>query len=148
MKPADNLRRWTIHIRNLSDIPVSRNWYKTVSNLYLIRIVCITSPELVTWFLSVSRDNSPFNLISCDLQYKAAHVRLGLPSENEISEKIVYRIHFFYVYSSLQLWTCFCSALPKSSNISFKKLYARQNTKFTHQIILFLEFYVVILTYI
>ena len=29
MKP-ENLRRWTIHIRHLSDVPVSRNWYKTV----------------------------------------------------------------------------------------------------------------------
>ena len=36
MKPK-NLRRWTIHIRlirHLSDITVSRNLYKTVSNLY------------------------------------------------------------------------------------------------------------------
>jgi len=33
MEP-DNLRRGTIHIRHLSDVPVSRNRYKTVSNLY------------------------------------------------------------------------------------------------------------------
>ena len=33
MKP-ENLRRWTIHIRPLSDVSVSRNWYETVSNLY------------------------------------------------------------------------------------------------------------------
>ena len=33
MKP-ENLRHWTIHIKNQSDVPVSRNWYKTVSNLY------------------------------------------------------------------------------------------------------------------
>ena len=25
---------WTIHIRHLSDVPVLRNWYKTVSKLY------------------------------------------------------------------------------------------------------------------
>ena len=31
---SENLRRWTIHIRHLSDVPVSRNWYKTVSKLY------------------------------------------------------------------------------------------------------------------
>ena len=35
MKP-ENLRRWTIHMRHLSDVPVSRNWYKTVSKLYQI----------------------------------------------------------------------------------------------------------------
>ena len=29
MKP-ENLRRWAIPIRHLSDVPVSRNWYKTV----------------------------------------------------------------------------------------------------------------------
>ena len=29
-----NLRRWTIHIRHLFDVPVSRNCYKTVSNFY------------------------------------------------------------------------------------------------------------------
>jgi len=33
MKP-ENLRRWTINIRVLSDVPVSRNWYKTVAKLY------------------------------------------------------------------------------------------------------------------
>ena len=33
MKPK-NLRHWTIHIRPLSDVSVSRNWYETVSNLY------------------------------------------------------------------------------------------------------------------
>ena len=33
MKP-ENLRRWTIHMRHLSDVPVSRNWYKTASKLY------------------------------------------------------------------------------------------------------------------
>ena len=32
MKP-ENLRRWPIHIKHLSDVPVSRNWYKTVSKL-------------------------------------------------------------------------------------------------------------------
>ena len=31
IKP-ENFRRWTIHIRHLSDVPVSRNWYKTVQN--------------------------------------------------------------------------------------------------------------------
>ena len=31
---TENLGRWTIHIRLLSDAPVSRNCYKTVSNLY------------------------------------------------------------------------------------------------------------------
>ena len=30
----ENLRRWTIHIRHQSDVPVLRNWYKTVSKLY------------------------------------------------------------------------------------------------------------------
>ena len=29
----ENLRRWTIHIRHISDVPVLRNWYKTVPNL-------------------------------------------------------------------------------------------------------------------
>ena len=33
MKP-ENLGHWTIHIRHLSDVPVSRNWYKTESKLY------------------------------------------------------------------------------------------------------------------
>ena len=33
MKP-ENLRCWTIHIRHLCDAAVSRNWFKTVSNLY------------------------------------------------------------------------------------------------------------------
>ena len=36
----ENLRRWTIHIRHLSDVPVSRNWYKTVSNLYENSFIC------------------------------------------------------------------------------------------------------------
>ena len=31
LKP-ENLSSWTIYIRDLSDVPVSRNWYKTVSN--------------------------------------------------------------------------------------------------------------------
>ena len=31
---SENLRRWTINIRHLSDVPVSRNWDKTVSKLY------------------------------------------------------------------------------------------------------------------
>ena len=31
---SENLRRWTMHIRHLSDVNVSRNWYKTVSKLY------------------------------------------------------------------------------------------------------------------
>ena len=35
MKP-ENLRRWTITIRHLSDVPVSRNWYTTVSKLYAL----------------------------------------------------------------------------------------------------------------
>ena len=40
LKP-ENLRFWTIHIRHLSDVPVSRNWYKTVSKLYQkLWIVC------------------------------------------------------------------------------------------------------------
>ena len=30
----ENLRSWTIPIRHESDVPVSRNWYKTVSKLY------------------------------------------------------------------------------------------------------------------
>ena len=33
MKP-ENLRSKTILIKHLSDVPVSRNWYKTVSILY------------------------------------------------------------------------------------------------------------------
>ena len=43
MKP-ENLRRWTIHIKHLSNVPVSRNGYKTVSNLYensYIFVICI-----------------------------------------------------------------------------------------------------------
>ena len=40
MKP-ENLRSWTIPIRHLSDVPVSRNWYKTVSNLYENSYICI-----------------------------------------------------------------------------------------------------------
>ena len=40
LKP-ENLKRWTIHKRHLSDVPVSRNWYKTVSKLY--QIVNITT---------------------------------------------------------------------------------------------------------
>ena len=37
---TEDLRRWTIHIRYLSDVSVSRNWYKTVSNLYE-NLICI-----------------------------------------------------------------------------------------------------------
>ena len=33
MKP-ENLRFWTMHIRHLSDVSISINWYKTVSKLY------------------------------------------------------------------------------------------------------------------
>ena len=32
-RKPENLRRWTIFIRHLSDVPVSRSWYKTVSKL-------------------------------------------------------------------------------------------------------------------
>ena len=39
IKP-ENLRRWTIHIRHLSDVSVSRNWYKTVSKLYENSLTC------------------------------------------------------------------------------------------------------------
>ena len=37
---SENLRRWMIHLRLLSDVPVSRNWYKTVSNLYENSYIC------------------------------------------------------------------------------------------------------------
>ena len=36
MKP-ENLRRSPIHIRHLSDVPVSRNWYKPKENRIYIR---------------------------------------------------------------------------------------------------------------
>ena len=50
---SENLRSWTIHIKYLSDVPVSRNWYKTVSNF-----------RLVTWFPSVLRDNDTAMLLA------------------------------------------------------------------------------------
>ncbi len=37
MKP-ESLRRWTIHISHLAVVPVSRNWYKTVSKIKQKRI--------------------------------------------------------------------------------------------------------------
>ena len=40
MKP-ENLRRWTIHIKHLSDVPVSRNWYETVSKYTKIQAYTI-----------------------------------------------------------------------------------------------------------
>ena len=43
---SENLRSWTIHLKYLSDVHVSRNWYKTVSNF-----------RLVTLFPSVSSYN-------------------------------------------------------------------------------------------
>ena len=42
LKP-ENLRRWTIPIRFLSDVPISRNWHNTVSKLKIY--VRITWPE-------------------------------------------------------------------------------------------------------
>ena len=39
MKP-ENLRRWTIHIRHLFDVSVSRNWYKTVSKYAILYKSC------------------------------------------------------------------------------------------------------------
>ena len=42
---SENLKRLTIHTRHLTDVPVSRNWYKTVSktyeNLYMKFCICI-----------------------------------------------------------------------------------------------------------
>ena len=40
LKKPENIRHWTIHIWYLSDFPVSRNWYKTVSNLYENSFIC------------------------------------------------------------------------------------------------------------
>ena len=37
MKP-ENLRRSPIHGKHLSDVPISKNWYKTVSNFTKIQI--------------------------------------------------------------------------------------------------------------
>ena len=39
MKP-ENLRNWTIHIRHPSNVPASRNWYKTVSKLCKKSYIC------------------------------------------------------------------------------------------------------------
>ena len=40
MKPK-NLRHWMVHISHLSDVPVSRNWYKTVKLISKIHIYAI-----------------------------------------------------------------------------------------------------------
>ena len=82
MKP-ENLRCWTIHIRHLSDIPVSRNWQirkrKLINMQFCIKVVVlnrsifnkyatnlkrtISHSILVTWFLSVSCDHYHVTII-------------------------------------------------------------------------------------
>ena len=62
LKP-ENLRSWTIHIRHLSDVLVSRYWHKTVSKLYktyiYVRYTSVSCNQnslqwecsiLVTWY--------------------------------------------------------------------------------------------------
>ena len=64
---------------------------------------------------------------------KEVHVHTGIPKKDETSETIVHGIHSVFIH--MFIVPCNCKLV--SSNISFKKLYARQNTKFTHQILVF-----------
>ena len=85
----ENLRCSTIHIKHLSDVPVSKNWYKTVTNLYQNSYIYNFRINLTQFYINFSRKEHKISYMHCSTPkipivlymhsvVQSSQVRLGL----------------------------------------------------------------------